>query len=79
LCHTSRSVIATTQGMITALLVAAGLRIIGADATTALALGGVAVATAPAATLAVVQEQHADGPLLTIVALDDVIAIVKGK
>ena len=71
-------IIACTQGLVTAVVVATGLRLIGADSTMALALGGIAVATAPAATLAVVQEQRADGPftrsLLTIVALDDVIA-----
>ena len=72
-------IVASVQALATAGLVIAGLSAIGVDTTTALALGGIAVATAPAATLAIVHEQRASGPftrsLLTIVALDDVIAL----
>jgi len=72
-------VIASTQGLMTAVLVSAGLWLAGVSTTMALVLGGIAVATAPAATLAVVQEQRAEGPftrtLLAVVALDDVIAL----
>lgn len=72
-------IIAVTQGLVTAALVSAGLWMAGVDTVMALALGGIAVATAPAATLAVIQEQRADGPftrtLLAVVALDDVIAL----
>lgn len=72
-------VIASTQGLVTAALVSGGLWLAGVGSTMALVLGGIAVATAPAATLAVVQEQRAEGPftrtLLTVVAIDDVIAL----
>ena len=72
-------VIASTQGLLTAVLVSAGLWAAGVSTTMALVLGGIAVATAPAATMAVVQEQRADGPftrtLLAVVAIDDVIAL----
>lgn len=72
-------VVATTQGVLAASLVSAGLVLTGVETVTALSLGGIAVATAPAATLAVVQERRAEGPftrtLLAVVALDDVIAL----
>jgi Kef-type K+ transport system membrane component KefB len=71
--------IATTQGVATAVVVGGGLWLAGADTALALSLAGIAVATAPAATLAVVHEQRASGPftktLVGVVALDDVIAL----
>jgi Kef-type K+ transport system membrane component KefB len=72
-------VAAMVQGLATAGLVSAGLALAGVDSVMALSLGGIAVATAPAATLAIVQEQEAKGPftrlLLSLVALDDAIAL----
>jgi Kef-type K+ transport system membrane component KefB len=71
--------IAAVQGVATAVIVGGGLWLAGADAALALPLAGIAVATAPAATLAVVHEQRASGPftrsLIGVVALDDVIAL----
>ena len=70
---------AVLQGVVTAAVVATGLLVMGADTPLALSLGGIAVATAPAATVAVVEERAADGPftrrLLAVVALDDVVAL----
>lgn len=72
-------VLAAAQGIAVAALIALVLLLAGVEVSLALCLAGIAVATAPAATLAVVQEQGADGPftraLLTVVALDDVIAV----
>lgn len=71
--------LATVAAAATALLVAGGLLLIGADPRLALALGGIAAATAPAATLAVIDETRARGPLtrtlLGIVAIDDALSI----
>lgn len=70
---------ASSQGLVTAAFVSIGLWAAGVDVTLALALGGIAVATDAAATVAVVQEQRAEGPftrtLMAVVALDDVIAL----
>jgi Kef-type K+ transport system membrane component KefB len=75
----SHFVIALVQGVVTALVVAAGLLVAGVEVELALVLAGIAVATAPAATLAVVQERRSEGPftraLLAVVAIDDVIAL----
>lgn len=72
-------IVASVQGFATAVLVTTGLLVAGVDTVLALLLGGIAVATAPAATLSVVQERRAKGPftrtLLAVVALDDVIAL----
>jgi Kef-type K+ transport system membrane component KefB len=69
----------SVQGVATAVLVSAGLLLAGVDTAMALLLGGIAVATDPAATFAVVRERRAKGPftrtLLAVVALDDVIAL----
>lgn len=50
------------------------------DVATALAIGAIASATAPAATIAVIEEYRAKGPLtstlLSIVAIDDALAIL---
>jgi len=71
--------LAVIQGLVTAVLVSVGLWVAGVEGELALMLGGVAVATAPAATLAVVQEQRARGPfarrLISVVAVDDVVAL----
>ena len=71
--------LAVVQGIAVAALVALVLLLAGVEVSLALCLAGIAVATAPAATLAVVQERGAEGPftraLLTVVALDDVIAL----
>ena len=72
-------VLATFQGLVTAAVVSLGLLAVGADLVVALPLGGIAVATAPAATIAVVEERSTGGPftrmLLSVVALDDVLAL----
>lgn len=72
-----------TLGVVAALttvtVVAGGLLLVGTDTRIALALGGIAAATAPAATLAVIEETDADGPLtrtlIGIVAIDDALSI----
>lgn len=72
-------VIAVVGALVAAGLVAVGLLLLGFDVRVALALGGIASATAPAATLVVVRELDADGPvtraLTAVVAVDDAIAI----
>ena len=71
--------LATVAASVTAVVVAVGLLLFGQDVRLALALGGIAAATAPAATLAVVDELRAEGPLtrslLGIVAVDDALSI----
>lgn len=72
-------VLATSAALATAVVVAGGLVLLGADTRLALALGGIAAATAPAATVAVIDETDADGPLtrtlIGIVAVDDALSI----
>ncbi len=72
-------VLALVQGVITAVVVGFGLVPFGIDPVLAVLLGGVAVATDPAATLAVLDERGADGPfsrrLRSVAALDDVVGI----
>lgn len=72
--------IAVVQAVVTVAVVAAGLLATGVEVAMALPLAGLAAATAPASTVAVVQEEHAEGwlgrMLLGVVALDDVITIV---
>lgn len=76
---TTTLAVAVIQGVVTALVVIAGSSMLGASAALALSLGGIAVATDPAATITVVQERRADGPLtrtlIGVTALDDVIAL----
>jgi Kef-type K+ transport system membrane component KefB len=73
-------VISLVQSVVTAVAVGAGLLALGAGRTEALLLAGIATATAPAATVAVLREVGARGPfsktLLGVVALDDVWGIV---
>ena len=54
--------LALIQGLVAATLVSVGLWMFGVEGELAVMLGGIAVATAPAATLAVVQKQRARGP-----------------
>jgi Kef-type K+ transport system membrane component KefB len=72
-------VIASSQGLMAAGCVSLVLWAVGVDPVLALSLGGIAVATDPAATLAVIQQRRADGPftrtLLAITGMDDVIAL----
>jgi Kef-type K+ transport system membrane component KefB len=72
-------VIAVLAALMTAAVVAGGLLVAGVDLQVALALGGIATATAPAATVVMVHDLDADGPLTraltAIVAVDDAIAI----
>lgn len=66
--------------IVTAVLVAAGLRLIGLPLELGVILGAAATATDPAATADVIQETRAEGPfsrsLLGIVALDDVWGLI---
>lgn len=70
--------IAETLGA--ALLVLIGLLLVGAPPALALLLAGIAPASAPAATVDVVRESHASGPLtntvLEVVAIDDAYGIM---
>lgn len=68
------------QAMMAVLLVDAVLLICGFPAAEALTLGAIAAATAPAATLMVVRQYRAKGPLtstlLPVVAMDDAVGLV---
>lgn len=68
------------QGLATALCVDAGLILFGVDTPLSLILGAIALATAPAATLMVVRQYKADGPvtrmLLPVVAMDDALGLI---
>lgn len=68
------------QGMTTALCVDVGLIVLGVPAPEALLLGAIALATAPAATLMVVRQYKANGPvtrmLLPVVAMDDALGLM---
>lgn len=72
--------VATIQAMGTSVVVLVGLLLVGFDPVVALPLAGIAAATAPASTVAVVQDRGSEGwlsrTLLGVVALDDVITIV---
>ena len=86
--HTGRqaAIIGVTQALIAALLVDAALLVLHLlmpeklTAAQAITLGAIATATAPAATLMVVRQYKAKGPLtnllLPIVALDDAVGLV---
>ena len=71
---------ALISATVTAVVVVAGLLVEGASLPLALALGGIATATAPAATRVVVSDENSDGPmtrtLLGRIAVDDAICIV---
>ena len=68
------------QGLCTAICVDAGLIAFGVDVPLALLLGAIALATAPAATLMVVRQYKAHGPvtqmLLPVVAMDDALGLM---
>lgn len=68
------------QGLTTAALVDIGLIALGFDIPMSLMLGAIALATAPAATLMVVRQYKADGPvtrmLLPVVAMDDALGLM---
>ncbi len=72
-------IITLVQAVITALVVTVGLLALGTDVGIAFALGGIAVATDPAAILGVTTESGAGGPfarrVLGVVALDDVVGV----
>ena len=80
--HLGKSVITITmfQAIAACALVDAVLLVAGFPAPLALTLGAIATATAPAATLMVVRQYNAKGPvtqmLLPVVALDDAIGLV---
>ena len=68
------------QGIMTAVCVDVGLILFGVDVPLALLLGAIALATAPAATLMVVRQYKANGPvtqmLLPVVAMDDALGLM---
>ena len=68
------------QGIATALCVDIGLIVLGFDVPLSLLLGAIALATAPAATLMVVRQYKAKGPvtqmLLPVVAMDDALGLM---
>ena len=68
------------QGLSTAVCVDVGLILFGVDVPLALLLGAIALATAPAATLMVVRQYKAHGPvtqmLLPVVAMDDALGLM---
>ncbi len=68
------------QALMTTAIVDIGLLLFGFEPAVAISLGAIATATAPAATLMVVRQYNAKGPvtnmLLPVVALDDAIGLV---
>ncbi len=73
-------VIAFSEATFAVLIVTSGLLFIGLDPAFAIVLGAIAAATAPAATILVIKEFKAKGPvtdmLMSVVALDDAIALI---
>lgn len=73
-------IIAICEAMFAAILVTGVLVAFGFDFEIALLLGAIASATAPAATIMVVKQYKAKGPvtqtLLSVVALDDAVALI---
>lgn len=73
-------VIAVLESLLAVVFVALGLLAIGKGLSFALALGSIAAATAPAATIMVIKQYRAKGPvtetLLSVVALDDATALI---
>jgi len=73
-------VIAVVAASLAAILVTVSLIIIGVEFEIALLLGAIASATAPAATVMVIKQYNAKGPvtesLLSVVAIDDAVAII---
>jgi Kef-type K+ transport system membrane component KefB len=73
-------VIASLESFFAVVFVAVALIIAGYDAPFALVLGSIAAATAPAATIMVIKQYKARGPvsetLLSVVAIDDATALI---
>ncbi|MGI6776599.1 MAG: cation:proton antiporter [Acetivibrionales bacterium] len=73
-------VIAIFEGVFAIVFVAVALLIFGFEPSIALMLGAIASATAPAATIMVIRQYRANGPvtktLLSVVALDDAVALI---
>lgn len=73
-------VIAIVAASLAAILVTVSLVLIGVEFEIALLLGAIASATAPAATIMVVKQYNAKGPvtesLLSVVAIDDAVALI---
>ncbi len=73
-------VIAIFEGLVASAFVTAILVIAGFDVRISILLGAIASATAPAATVMVIKQYRAKGPvtemLLSVVALDDAVAII---
>lgn len=76
----STTIIAVTAALAATLLVDIALIVTGNDLAFSLVLGSIAAATAPAATLMVVRQYKAKGPvtdtLLPVVAIDDAVALI---
>jgi Kef-type K+ transport system membrane component KefB len=73
-------VIAVCEALVAVIIVQAVLIAFGFDTPFAIILGSIAAATAPAATIMVVRQYKAKGPvtetLLSVVALDDAVALI---
>ena len=73
-------VIAIFESMVAVALVIITLIAFGFDPAFSFVLGAIAAATAPAATIMVIRQYHAKGPvtetLLSVVALDDAVALI---
>lgn len=73
-------VIAILEGLLAVACVVVGLLCAGQSLPFALVLGSIAAATAPAATIMVIRQYNAHGPvtktLLSVVALDDAVALI---
>ena len=73
-------VIAIFESLLAVVAVNIGLLLIGCDLPFALVLGAIAAATAPAATVMVIKQYKARGPvtetLLSVVAIDDAVALI---
>ena len=73
-------VIAVLESLLAVIAVAGGLMIAGFEVPFALVLGSIAAATAPAATIMVIKQYKAKGPmtetLLSVVAIDDATALI---
>ncbi len=73
-------IIAILEAMLAVVAVVIGLLIAGFDLSFSLVLGSIAAATAPAATIMVIKQYKAKGPLtetlMSVVALDDAVALM---
>ena len=73
-------IIAVFESLFAVVFVTAALMLAGCDTTFSLVLGSIAAATAPAATIMVIKQYKARGPvtetLLSVVAIDDATALI---